>query len=51
MELNQIDWNRSDFLKTKIFAYFVLFMKHDLSEASNGLATVGSPLNTIGKDK
>ena len=51
MQLNQIDWNSSDFLKTRIFAHFVLFMKHDLSEASNGLATVGSPLNTIGNNK
>ena len=34
MQLNQIDWNSSDFLKTRIFAHFVLFMKHDLSETT-----------------
>ena len=51
MQLNKIDWNSSDFLKTIIFTHFMLFMKHDLSEASNGLATVGSPLNTIGNNK
>ena len=43
MQLNQIDWNSSDFLRTRIFSHFRLFFKHDLSEGFNGLPTVDSP--------